>query len=219
MKTHNILLTCVAVVLLAALWAPPVSAYRLYSENQNDVGNCAQCHKGFRETSPYFSHKDDGTTWGRNSLHDVHVGTIIPNADCGWCHFGPGTTNRQVDLGSSQVAADGTNAISCSGCHGRLEDANTLTTDGTGWGAGLRQRHYRANRDIDTGAGIVNTQICLDCHEDSDPVAFTTAGESVLPPFYTATAIDPVPLDPGGVCSGLRLLPHRRDGAGALPDP
>jgi hypothetical protein len=194
-KAISVLWSVVAAAAAFAIWIPTAEAYQLYSQDQNSVGNCAQCHKGFRETNLYFSHKDN-ENWS-NSLHNIHVGDIIPSATCGWCHFGSGTSNRQVNLSSSSVAADGTNAIACSGCHGRLEDANGVTAVGTGWGAGLRQLHFNANRNIDIGGGtMVSTQVCATCHADSNPTSFTPAGEDVLPPFYDATAIDPTPLDP-----------------------
>ncbi len=58
-------------------------------------------------------------------------------------------------------------------CHGRAEsqDDNEVT------GAGLRQHHYIS--------GISGTTVCLNCHDDSNPAAFTPVGEDILPPYYS----------------------------------
>ncbi|HER62537.1 MAG TPA: choice-of-anchor D domain-containing protein, partial [Desulfobacteraceae bacterium] len=83
-------------------------------------------------------------------------------------------TRSPVFLGSSD-GSTGFDPISCLGCHGRSEGAAGVT------GAGLRQHHF---------ANAVTS--CAGCHpDDSDPGAFTTVGEDVLPPYYTTLAMDP----------------------------
>ena len=71
MKTHNIILACLAVVVLEALWVPPASAYQFYSNATNNQGGCGQCHTGFRDNSNYTSNAE-GISWG-TSLHNVHL--------------------------------------------------------------------------------------------------------------------------------------------------
>lgn len=53
--------------------------------------------------------------------------------------------------------------------------SHRLPQIGTGWGAGLRQHHNRN--------GVT---VCLNCHADADPDAFTPAGEDIMPPWYAS---------------------------------
>ena len=150
---------------------PEPYAYQFYSDNTNDQGGCAQCHTGFRDNNDYVSAAEN-FSWG-TSLHNVHLNETDVDSNCGHCHYGAETSGRTVNLSSSAEAADGVNAISCMGCHGRLEDSNNVTEEGTGWGAGLRQHHFNA--------GVTT---CKGCHADADPTKFTTAGEDTMPPWY-----------------------------------
>jgi len=183
-KKTSLLITLGLALIALAVVAPEAGAYKFWSTNVNASGNCASCHAGFRETSPYISPK--GGSWG-DSLHNVHVNTIMGGtASCDACHGGADiTATRMVNLSSSAVAADGVNAISCDGCHGRLQDG-TVGAAG-GWGAGLRQHHQNA--------GITD---CLDCHADSDPAAFTPVGENIAPPWYATFSLDPANLSGRG---------------------
>jgi hypothetical protein len=134
---------------------------------------------------------------------DVHSNDML-NGDCFTCHSsGP---RFPVILGSS-AGGNGLDPISCAGCHGRAEDG---TGEGSvGFDAGLRQHHWVANRtDLPTGCDpaappgdpdeCLSTRICADCHDDADPGAFTTAAESVLPPYYAnpGTNHPDMPSDP-----------------------
>ena len=180
MRKTSLLVTLGLALIALAVVAPEAGAYKFWSSNVNATGSCASCHAGFRETSPYVSPK--GGSWGA-SLHDVHTDTIMGGlGDCDACHGGAGITAvRMVNLSSSGAAADGVNAISCDGCHGRLQDG-TVGAAG-GWGAGLRQHH--------NNAGITD---CLDCHADSDPAAFTPVGENIVPAWYATFSLDPANL-------------------------
>jgi len=143
-------------------------AYDQYSANRDDT-NCRKCHGDFRSTG-YVS-KVDGQTWA-NSLHNAHRTTML-SSDCEVCHF---TARFPVYLGK---ATGGTGAyqgekFSCSGCHGRAADGSgSPTIPSEGFGAGLRQRHFRG--------GVTE---CVNCHFDSDPATTTVARENVLPPYY-----------------------------------
>jgi hypothetical protein len=191
-------------------------AYNQYSVNK-DLTNCAACHGDYRD-SPYIS-LTDGASWGTD-LMSVHATNMLSN-DCNTCHgagpFFPVAMN--ISDGGNGLAA-----ISCVGCHGRAQDRGVFPDDCVGSqapappgcvadpsqcpapgagevcgdGAGLRQHHFVVNRTINTSGGPVSTQVCVDCHLDSDPTNFTTAGEEVLPPYYSAS--DPnhpnIPSDP-----------------------
>lgn len=157
-RTHGTLLLAIA---LAATCAGTALAYQTY-----DAG-CVTCHGNFRATS-YIS-LVDGANWG--NLHNLHRTTML-SGDCNACHGGGDTF--PVSLASSD-GGTGLSPIGCMGCHGRAEDntaANPNYPDG-GAGAGLRQHHYRAG-----------TTVCLNCHADSSPTAYTPVGERVLPPYY-----------------------------------
>lgn len=159
-------------------------AYDAWSQG-NDTGNCATCHGDFRG-NPYTS-DSDGQTWS-SSLHNVHRFDIL-NSDCNTCH---GVSNFPVLIGES-VGGTGLAAYGCAGCHGRAEDGtNPPTTEG--FGAGLRQHHW--NRDA--AHPTLDLRVCLDCHADSDPAAYTPVGENVIPPYYSTmdTAHPAMPSDP-----------------------
>ena len=146
-----------------AAWAPAASAYEQYSTNQAD--NCATvgCHGDFRAAT--YTSLVDGASWG--NLHNVHRTTML-NSDCDTCHSASGTF--PVLLGSS-AGGTGLAAISCLGCHGRMESGGTVT------GAGLRQHHFNTGANT-CGNGVAG------CHNDANPTTFTTAGEDTLPPYY-----------------------------------
>jgi hypothetical protein len=107
------------------------------------------------------------------------------NNDCNTCHSqGP---PFPVLLGSS-AGGVGLDAISCSGCHGRFEDGTGSGSEG--YGAGLRQHHWRNGIETCGTAG---------CHtDDADPSMFTPVGEDFLPPYYSdSDAAHPlIPADP-----------------------
>jgi len=119
-------------------------------------------------------------SWG-DDLHDVHRSTML-NGDCDTCHSsGP----RFPVLLDSSVGGTGLPAISCTGCHGRAEDGTGTATEG--YGAGLRQHHWRAS-----------VTVCMNCHPDANPVNYTPVEEDFLPPYYAdADAAHPlIPADP-----------------------
>jgi hypothetical protein len=157
--------------------AGTAQAYTQYSVAK-DATNCRACHGGFRD-SPYVS-LTDGQSWG-DDLHDVHRNTML-NGDCSTCHSGSGRFPVFLDTSAGGTGLD---AISCTGCHGRMEDGTGVLT--FGYGAGLRQHHW-----------VAGEQICADCHDDADPANFTPAGEEFLPLYYSdADAAHPaIPSDP-----------------------
>ena len=169
-------------VALVVLWSSPAAAWDRYSV-AGDSTNCAQCHGDFG-ASPYTS-MIDGMSWG-NDLHDVHRATML-GGDCNACHTSGGRV--PVRLASSN-GGSGLAAISCMGCHGRAEDdtsANPATPAMGGYGAGLRQ-HHAAN-------GVT---MCVTCHADANPAAYTPVGEDVLPPYYASpgSGHPAMPVDP-----------------------
>jgi hypothetical protein len=176
--------TRAGVILVGAallLLAGGAGAYDKYSVN-GDATNCRACHGDFR-ASPYTS-LTDGLSWG-DGLHDVHRYNML-SGDCDTCHSsGP---KGNVLIGSSNGGA-GLPAISCSGCHGRVEDGTGNGSEG--YGAGLRQHHWRAK---------ITT--CGTCHSDADPALFTPVEEDFLPPYYAADGTDPAhPLIPADPCN------------------
>lgn len=138
-------------------------AYDQYSTD-GSTGNCATCHGDFR-ASPYTS-KVDGLSWG-NDLHDVHRNNML-GSDCNACHVSSGRFPTYI---GRSAGGNGLSPYSCSGCHGRSQDGTGTGT--AGFGAGLRQLHWRAG---ETG--------CVSCHTDSNPAAKTPVGENILPPYY-----------------------------------
>jgi hypothetical protein len=109
--------------------------------------------------------------------------------DCDTCHSsGPG--KFPVLIGNS-AGGIGLDPIGCSGCHGRAEDGIDPGNSSVGFGAGLRQHHWRA--DV-TG--------CITCHLDANPVNYTPVDEDVLPPYYDFDGTDTDhPLIPGDPCN------------------
>jgi len=183
------------VVLLA--WAPQASAYSAYTPAKGGQGNCASCHGDFNNNAGYVSLQDaDPATWPTDTMNS-HAGDMLQGT-CAACH-GSGA-KYPVLLSSSN---DPVLNLSCAGCHGRAEDANTLPgnvtgtpTGGNGWGAGLRQAHFRANRDVislDDGVTVLNTTLCFDCHGDANPTNFTTAAEDTMPVYYSNATIGVTP--------------------------
>ncbi len=163
-----------AVLLSAfAIGAGSARAYPQYSQNK-DATYCAACHGDF-QASPYVA-LSDGSDWGK-SLMDMHKDDILSN-DCDVCH---GSGPRFPVYTDSSAGGVGLDPISCTGCHGRLEDSMGGTL---GAGAGLRQHHWVANRTING----ISTQICLDCHDDADPGNYTPVTEDVMPPYYVSPA-------------------------------
>lgn len=169
--------------------AGTAQAYLQYSINK-DATNCRACHGDFR-ASPYVA-LTDGADWGK-ALMDMHAGDIL-SGDCTTCHSGG--PRFPVIIGSS-AGGTGLDPIACAGCHGRAEDADPSGSGSQGYGAGLRQHHWVADREING----LSTRICLDCHIDADPANFTPVDESYLPPYFAFPAgSDPnhlnIPSDP-----------------------
>lgn len=162
--------------LIVGLAANRSQAYDQYSANR-DATNCRACHGDFR-ASPYTS-KVDGQSWA-DDLHDVHRNTML-DGDCDACHF---SARFPVQLDGSTGGYGGLAPISCVGCHGRSQDGTGTGT--IGYGAGLRQRHWR---------GAVT--VCVNCHTDSNPANKTVVGENVKPPYYVNNGGHPlIPTDP-----------------------
>ena len=169
-----------AVLLTVLVETPRALGYSQYSTSTT-TGNCATCHGGFR-TNPYTS-LVDGQSWA-NSLHNIHRNTML-NGDCDTCHSSAGEFPTAI---GSSAGGTGLSPYGCSGCHGRAEDGtNPGTTQG--FGAGLRQRHWRAGR---TGCGD------LGCHADANPTSKTPARENVPPPYYASPGTNhpAMPTDP-----------------------
>jgi hypothetical protein len=153
-------------VILVALFAAGgfAMAYDAYSVD-GTTGNCATCHGDFRDI--YTSLKPGVGSW-LDDMHDVHRRNML-TSECDACHTGP--QRSPTFLGSSD-GGFGLPALSCVGCHGRAEDGTGTGTEG--YGAGLRQHHFRTGTTCDAAG----------CHADSDPAAFTPASEAILPPYY-----------------------------------
>ena len=167
------------VFLVAGLASNRSQAYDQYSVNR-DATNCRACHGDFR-TSPYTS-KVDGQSWG-DDLHDVHRNTML-SGDCDVCHV---SSRFPVAIDSSTGGFGPLAPISCIGCHGRAEDGTGTGT--IGYGAGLRQRHWRGGATL-----------CLSCHSDSNPANKVVVAENIKPPYYANngghTAIPTDPCNP-----------------------
>lgn len=192
MPRAPLLLPASAIVIALALWASaPTYAFDQYSTSRN-AGNCADCHGAFRGS--LYSSQSDGSPWttgGVNwDLHDGHR-TLMLYSDCNVCHSG--TSRLPVHIGSSNGGI-GFQPIGCVGCHGRAQDKTRGLTVPLVYGAGLRQKHFNANKTV---AGI-STQICAKCHHDANPALFKTVPENVAPPYYFApdTAHPHKPTDP-----------------------
>jgi hypothetical protein len=168
----------VVAALSVTFWVADSAAYKFYSEDKNEIGFCAACHGEFSTAAVSLT---EGEIWP-DALHIVHRDTML-SGDCDTCHGGVDTSGRQVNVGSSG-GGNGLVPIACAGCHGRAEDFDPAGTGSEGYGAGLRQHHWVANRMING----LSTRICLDCHVDADPANFTPVDESVLPPYYAFPA-------------------------------
>jgi len=151
-------------------------AYSQYSVNK-DATNCRACHGDFRASN--YTSLSDSQSWG--NLHDLHRNTML-GGDCETCHSSGG--RFPVILDSSVGGTGGLQAISCVGCHGRAEDE---ASPNAGYGAGLRQHHWRAGE-----------KVCAGCHSDANPANYTPVGEDVLPPYYAnpGTGHPNMPTDP-----------------------
>lgn len=158
------------------LWSGTAAAYDTYSGTSGDA-NCFACHGDFG-AGMYMS-EVDGSAMG--NLHNVHrrlmLGASVgatSGGDCATCHSAAGTTPVTINASEGGM---GLAPIACVGCHGRAEDhvAGNPEFDAgrRGYGAGLRQHHYRAGQTV-----------CADCHADANPTAYTPVGENVLPPYY-----------------------------------
>jgi hypothetical protein len=194
------LLTALIVIFACLLLVEPALAYESYStvksnttpDDPPNYNGCRSCHGNFRQ-NPYVE-PGTGVSWG-DDAHDVHRNTML-SGDCNTCHSSGG--NHPVRLGSSQGGVN-LDAISCAGCHGKLEDAvnpaQVPIANAEGMGASLRQMHWRVNETVDVngdGTVMVSTRVCGDCHQRSDlggitdanPTNFTPVGEDLLPPYY-----------------------------------
>jgi len=157
-------------------------AYPQYSEN-GDATNCRACHGDFR-ANPYIS-LTEGADWGA-ALMDVHA-TDMLSGDCQACH----NSGPRFPVLTGTSGGSGGLVFSCAGCHGRAEDG--IGSGSIGYGAGLRQHHWVANRTING----ISTRICDTCHQDdSDPAVYDTVDESVLPPNYGDAGHPLIPTDP-----------------------
>jgi hypothetical protein len=168
----------IVAALSVVLLATDSAAYKFYSESRDDVGFCAACHGEFSTADVSLT---EGQTWP-SALHLVHRDTML-SGDCETCHFGVDTSGRQVNVGSS-AGGIGLDPIACAGCHGRAEDFDPNGTGSNGYGAGLRQHHWVADRTINS----ISTRVCVDCHLDANPANFATADESFLPPYFASSA-------------------------------
>lgn len=149
-------------------------AYDKYADDtapDPDLTNCAACHGPFNSGSAYSELEPGGGVWP-NDLMTTHEQDML-GGDCDTCHSTGGRT--PVYLNTSR-GGDGLMAISCVGCHGRLQDATAGITDGAG--AGLRRHH------IGTGASDC-WETCHN-HADADPGSLPVdlVGEDVLPEYY-----------------------------------
>jgi hypothetical protein len=187
LKPHVFVVFFVMLGLAAGAWG-----YDQYSVN-GDATNCRACHGDFR-ASFYTEMGPDGGFWF-NGLHESHQAMV--ESDCNTCHSTGGRFPVKLD---SSNGASGLSPIACTGCHGRDADSVNpgVPTVTEGAAAGLRQHHWNADADH---PGL-NLKVCLDCHADADPAAFTPAGEDVLPTYYAEA--DPVdyPLLPVDPCDG-----------------
>ena len=133
---------------------------------------------------------------------DMHKDDIL-SGDCQACH----NSGPRFPVLTGTSGGSGGLVFSCAGCHGRAEDG--IGSGSIGYGAGLRQHHWVANRTLDVPVGCnpalppedpdacLTTRICATCHEDdSDPAVFDTVGESVLPPNYGDAGHPDIPTDP-----------------------
>jgi hypothetical protein len=150
------------------------SSYIHAYERYND--GCQNCHGAFfDETSP----KGTIFVYQGNKL-EMHRIPYDMETDCHMCHKNGDKNNPYLGKSAGHPPVPG---IGCTGCHGREEDAGNDSVS-NGLGAGLRQHHWNADRIINTESGSLSSQICADCHSDSDPANYTPVGEHVIPSFY-----------------------------------
>lgn len=193
------------------------TAYERYSFDKTDTpadnapfyNGCRTCHGDFN--SGEYAEMASGIVWtlsgSPTNLMEVHKEMM--NSDCDVCHSsGPkGTVRLSSSLGGTNLEP-----IACSGCHGRAGDGSGSGVEG--YGAGLRQHHWNANRtvevELDTGEfRQISTRICGDCHNvradlapltDADPANFTPVGEDIQPPYMGdedgTSALPALPQDP-----------------------
>lgn len=186
MRSNSLVLTlavCLPVLIVGSLWLDPGPAAN--EDYSTGSPSCLTCHGDFRQ-SPYTSFVD-GQSWA-DDLHDVHRRTML-NSDCNACHIG---SSRVPTFIGSSAGGTGLAAISCAGCHGRSQDGSG--TGSVGYGAGLRQRHWLANRTV---AGF-STRTCVNCHSDANPASKVVVGENIKPPYYLnpGTNHPAMPTDP-----------------------
>ena len=92
-KFSTLLLFMLVTVAALGFMISDAQAYQLYSQDQNDVGNCAHCHGEFRKGT-YIS-MAEGFTWAGH-LHQVHLdNTSIEAISCDNCH-GDGTVIYEI---------------------------------------------------------------------------------------------------------------------------
>ena len=84
-----------------ALWTTNSAAYQFWSDAIGTVGQCAHCHTGFRESSPYIS-AAEGFDWG-TSLHAAHLDNTDIDSSCDNCHGGAETFQRMVNTAASRA--------------------------------------------------------------------------------------------------------------------
>lgn len=177
--------------------ATAAAAYDRYSENHDET-NCRACHGDF--LAPSYTSLHDGQAWSAG-LHDVHR-TVMLSGDCATCH-NPGPRFPVY----TRVSEGGTGLlpIGCAGCHGRDEDENLPLS---GYGAGLRQHHYRSY-----------VFVCTTCHDDADPASYSPVAEEIAPPHYfTPDPAHPAkptdPCNPGGTGENIDGGPQGLDNDG-----
>jgi hypothetical protein len=197
------LLLLVSVTMAYDRWAL-IDGDPLTPDDPPNYNACYTCHGDFN--SGTYTDAGSGTSWG-DDLMGTHNDML---GDCSVCHSS-GFFPTFIGTSSGGTNLDG---ISCSGCHGRAQDGTGSGTEG--YGAGLRQRHWNANRTVEvtTDAGVrqISTRICGECHQradlggltDANPANFTPVGENIQPPYYAdadgAASHPSMPQDP---CSDL----------------
>ncbi len=165
-----------SVVLLAALWAPPASAWQTYSADPvSNTGNCANCHGDFNGGN-YTSLKD-GTPWPANLMNGhnrfIDGGFAV---QCQTCHISPGDAPVNTNMSGGPTRVQG-----CVGCHGRDEDITP--NDGAfggptpGRGDGLRAHH--ASAGVTTCAGC-HAADAVQVGEEVQPFNYLASGGNVL---------------------------------------
>jgi hypothetical protein len=164
---------CLFYTFIAAVFIVFVSNAHAY-ERYND--GCQNCHGAFFDgTSP------KGTIFeNQGNKLEMHRTPYDMETDCHMCHKNGDKNNPYIGKSAGHPSVPG---LGCTGCHGREEDAGHDSIS-DGLGAGLRQHHWNADRIIDTESGSLSSQICADCHSDSDPANYSPVGEHVIPPYY-----------------------------------